>query len=178
MANLLPSKVRQRISQHAILRMASGVLLVGTVVGVASALLLGGAYVLADIEEQSLQYELDALAGERDEERAGGARIVADTRVRIAALETEHERSAQVSDATRAITNAVPAGIRITRLEYVRDPDRGTMRISGVFRDQEDLSAFADRLSSETLFSSVNVPISSFASTDNSSFTITASGMF
>jgi len=180
MSNLTTRKTGRASGWRALVRAANTFLFMGSVAGAAGVLLLAGTFALAGVEERSLRYELDTLAADTDGARAERAGIIKDTRVQIAGITKENEREILVADAILSIADAAASGVSISRLEYIRAPESeaGTVRISGTVSRQEDLSEFADALSVNDVFPSVNVPLSAFASSVRGNFTITVRGNF
>ena len=81
-------------------------------------------------------------------------------------------------EAVQAAVSLKPPGVIIDRIEYSRGAISGAIVLGGEAKSASDIDAYRTRLSKDTHFTQVNVPVSALAGTSNGRFAITLTGRF
>ncbi|OHA26429.1 MAG: hypothetical protein A3D52_02140 [Candidatus Taylorbacteria bacterium RIFCSPHIGHO2_02_FULL_44_36] len=174
--NLLPPKEKIENQRNYFYRFLAG--LTGAVL---ASLLLGcglllPSYILIKAKQAELKANLVSLKNLRQAD--GGEKVykileAADQRVDFLLFQPAPSLTAAVKE----ILVRRPAGVKITGLTYHPQADAAgrsvAMALTGVAASREAIVAFVKELQTEPSFSSINVPVSSFAKGRNIEFSLT-----
>lgn len=122
----------------------------------------------------SLIYESDGIDGQISAARQGvGSKRVQEAENAIKTLNTElaqvaHYPSTPLTAYLKTIAEDTPAGITVTALSYSKS--RGTFNLDGHANRRDDLLVFVSRLQNETMFSSVDSPITNLLKETDATF--------
>ncbi|MEX1120221.1 MAG: hypothetical protein WD509_02940 [Candidatus Paceibacterota bacterium] len=179
MANLLPKKERKRFEWEYRSRLFIVVLFFFGVTAMFGSALLLPSYFVSQSKEESIKRQSELLqktiiVREKD---TSVATLLA-TKQKIDQLTVIQNRVLQTKVIQTIIQNT-DSNITIRAFYYERKGDtQGEMKISGTARSRTSLLAFSDRLKKESLFSGVDLPVSSLAQDSNITFSIVLTGDF
>lgn len=179
MANLLPAKERKQFQREYFFRVAVVVLVFLLFSGMLSVVLLLPSYFISKTKEDSIERQ-SALIQKAIALRENDVSLASlvHTKQKLDALRSAQGQVLQ-SDVIRTVVSAVDASIAVGAFYYTSRPnEEGELRITGRAVSRTSLIAFADRLKKESLFSSVDLPVSSLAQDSNIVFSITIKGAF
>jgi hypothetical protein len=174
MSNVLPAEKRKAVWRL----YRSHFIIVGSTIALLCALAafvaLLPSYLVLRIDETNpaaLQQTGQAAAGTKEDRAA-----VAYAQAFIATLSPVLSTSTP-TDAVQAALAARPRDVAVDHITLTSGPP-GTLIISGKASRAEEISVYQNALRGTGRFSSVSVPVSDLAGTDNGQFTATLSGSF
>jgi hypothetical protein len=178
MANLLPIKERKRGQREYTLRLSAVILIFFITAVVFGSVLLLPSYFFAELKLKSVKEQsvLVQRAIELRGQDVSGV-LLTGTKQKLIELDTAQTQISQIT-----LINAVNAnrgqGIMIRSYFYTYAKDENSIKIFGTASTREALTSFSERLKQESLFSRIDLPVSSLAKDTNIDFSITLFGDF
>ena len=176
MYHLLPTEDKKKIIAEYRARLLAGIFLLLSVSAAVLFAALIPSYFLASARRDAAAKELSAVSAKNDPD-AENKLIAEIASARSEAILLSPLSSMTVFDALHSAVLKKPADIKLDGF-YFKAQDTGVVHISGVADTREALARYENALRSERIFTSVELPISSFASSRDINFTIAASGPF
>jgi hypothetical protein len=180
MFNLLPPSEKQNILKEYSSRRLILSCIFLCALGLISVASLAPSYLLSRARISELTDDLERSRGtDIAKELESQTKIIATTNAKLGILAdsvAEHKANNLFQD----VISKRGSGIRISALMYKRggDKETGSISVTGIARDRESLSRFVQDLKTNTLYSKVDLPVSSFAKDKNTNFTIQLFGKF
>lgn len=172
MANLLPTKERRALGREHHIR-----LVVCALIGILVTLLIGAALstpslVGARARERAAENQLDALT-KLIELKTGtsGLATVGETNARLDILASALA-GISAHDLLTDVVSRMPAGVSVWHYAYERTDGTMNVTLQGRATTRDELLAFGDALRQSGLFTSVDVPVSALARSQNVGFTL------
>ncbi len=170
MANLLPSHERQEIAHQrarrlvsALLVLASGVFVIGTVLLVPSFVA-----VISSREAGRVRLETTRRLLDRQKDATAAADVVS-TKEKVALVTNDGDRISG-SNTLAQIVGIVPEGISLQSVLWREEGEAVFLDMTGSASTRNELIAFGDALRSTGLFADVTIPIESLAQQTNLQF--------
>ena len=173
MFNLLPIEDRNAVKDEYHRRVVVfSLLFFAIAMGSVAILLLPSVYILSQ-KGAEVKGELEAFkkAPEAEDYQAL-ANEVRTTRSRLIALIDNPERF-ETAEILRKIVDGKPKGTSITAFTFSNKAEGFEISLNGIASNRELLRTFVNSLKSDATFSSVDVPLSSFAKAEKTDFSIT-----
>lgn len=148
--------------------------------GAISVVALIPAYLLSTVKINEVQNELKRVGGSvAFQESDDLNKILIDTNAKLASLKVSKDQ-VYVSDLIEKVIAKRDISIRINGIMFKRGAPgaMSVITLTGVAHNRESLSAFVQELKSLPLFTSVDLPVSSFAKDRNAEFSIQIQGSF
>jgi Tfp pilus assembly protein PilN len=180
MFNLLPQSEKQNILKEYATRRNILIVMFVFALGVISVVALIPAYLLSTIKLNEVNDELVRVKGSvAFQESDNLNKILIDTNAKLASVKATKDQ-VYVADLIKNVISKQDLNIRINGIMYKRG-SAGAMSVitlAGIAHNREQLSSFVQDLRSLPLFTSVNLPVSSFAKDKNAEFSIQIQGAF
>jgi len=180
MFNLLPQNEKQNILKEYRARRNILIAMFVFALGVISVVVLIPAYLLSTVKLNEVQDELARVSGsEAFQESDKLNKILIDTNAKLASLKVTKDQ-VYIADLIKNVISKRDLNIRVNGIMYKRG-SAGAMSVitlAGVAHNREQLSTFVQELRSLPLFTSVDLPVSSFAKDKNAEFSIQIQGTF
>ncbi len=177
MANLLPLKERKHFEREYLLRLVILVLLFFLLSTIFGVILLLPSYFVSSLKEETItrQSELLDKAIESRGQNTSVASFTA-TKNKIQQL-TEVQKQVPQTELIHTVVKNLSPQVTVDAFYYTNG-SASQLRITGRSDSRVGLIEFADRLRAESLFNSVDLPVSSLARDSNIVFSITLVGNF
>lgn len=176
MVNVLPEEARRSVWRFYRARFLLAVAVTLCVCGFLAFLAFLPAYAALRAEGAFFETASSANAGvqkAKDPERDQILR----TRILLEQLSPTASSSAPMFDALMSALGARPSGVRVDRMNYVRDTD-GEVTIGGTASSREGVQAYVAALRLDPRWKNISVPIGDLAGTGDGRFSITLTGTF
>lgn len=176
MYHLLPPEDKKKLRSEYRMRRAAVILFLLSALAIVFFLSLLPAYLLALEKKDLASADLASISAKNDPDAENKLLAqITSARERISLLMPQNGPT--VFDALHSAVLKRPKDIRITGFFFNANTP-GEVHIEGVASTRESLLGFEEILRSERIFSSVDLPISSFAASQDISFAIVAKGAF
>lgn len=179
MANLLPKRDRNRFEWEYRFRVLTVVLLSIAVTLVLGTIFLLPSYFVSQSKEESIDRQSELLQktiSAREADLAVTSLLA--TKQKINQLVSVQDQVLQ-TEVLQSIINNTDNNIALEGFYYKQGTDsKSEMKITGRAHSRTTLLSFSERLKKESLFSQVDLPVSSLAKDSNITFSITLTGDF
>lgn len=174
MANLLPILDKKIIRKEYRIRVAVVASLLISVLVFIAGVLLVPSYILSSFKfnSSSSQLEVEKKKISDATEGVDPIRIAKEVNEKLVVLEREGSLLPLSYDVATVVVGHKPSRVKINSIYYDRDMEEGRVNIKGLSKDRETLLVFLQSLEAEEIFTSVELPISSFVEGQDIEFTI------
>lgn len=174
MANLLPLSEKKKIQREYRLRLSivAALLLAGLIL--VANILLAPSFILSSFKYNSATKQLEAEKKKiRDAvEGVDPIKVAKEVNVQLEVLGQDGFLTPLSYDVFTIIVGHKPDSVKIKSMFYDRRQKDGNISIGGVSKDRKTLLSFLQSLESEEIFTSVELPISSFVEGEDIDFSI------
>lgn len=183
MANLLPVGTKRDLFRKTLVRMSiAGTILMVLVSGIGILALLPG-YLTLHLQKDATLYDLARMGAGAGAQAQTDRDTVNATNKRIKIIAGLENKTTSLSSAIRTAVEERVSGQTLRRISYdsgisVGTSTPATLSLSGVFKDRNDQGEYLSRLKSNSVFSSVEIPLTGLVLTGDRTVTFLAHGNF
>jgi Tfp pilus assembly protein PilN len=174
MANLLPQLEKKKIKKEYKIRLSiTASLFVAGLVAIAGILLLPS-FILSSYKYNSAVKQLNVEKKKISDSSDGidPIKTAKNVNAQLVVLGQKGYLTPLSYDVFTVIVGYKPKGVKINSIFYDRMEEEGTVSVNGVSKDRKTLLSFLQSLEQEEMFSSVELPISSFVEGQDINFSI------